>query len=113
MRNEEDIGVEGEDGGGLFARVQVDGSSRRYERRATAGLAPGSAIRVSIGARKGRGKGLGRVARILAYIDPLTGNLVVRMGMYDITKNRRGSEVGPQVVFTSDTPVCGIDSRLV
>lgn len=51
------------------------------------------------------------MARILAFIDPITGKLVVRMGMWDVSRSTRGAEVGPQVVYESEAPVYEVDTR--
>jgi hypothetical protein len=109
IADEESVGETGR--GGFVCRLQADGSSRSYSKQSHVELAPGSCFRVSVGA-SGKKRGLPkRVARLLAFVDPLTGHLVVRMGMYDITATTKGAEEGPQIVWTSDAPVCDIDTR--
>lgn len=109
IADEESIGTEGR--GGLFVRVQADGRSRRYQKQSNVEASPGCAVRVSVGLRGKTGRGIKRVARLLAFIDPLTGHLVVRMGMYDISKTKRGQEEGPQIVWNSDVPVIDTDDE--
>lgn len=113
--DEDSIGIDDTAGRGIVCRVQCSGESRRVEKTASVSSVPGSAIRVSIGSgvgaygKRSQRNGLGKkVARLLAYVDPLTGKLVVRMGMYDISKHRKGVEVGPQVVWESDSPICKV-----
>lgn len=108
VADEEAIGTEGR--GGLFCRVQADGASRGSVRQHHVELRPGSCIRVSVGARRVRGKTVKKVARLLAFVDPITGKLVIRMGMYDISTSTKGHEDGPQIVDVSDAPVCDIDT---
>lgn len=100
---EEDVGTDGR--GQLVCRTQVHGSSHKFSKQTAAELSPGTVIRVSLGVRNVRGKGPKVVARMLAFVHPETGKLVVRMGMYDISKENRGKPFGPQVVHESDTPV--------
>ena len=107
--DEESIGSKGS--GSLTASVQVHGSQRRFSTRASAKLAPGSVIRVSITAGGLRAKKIKRAARILAFVDSVTGELVVRMGMYDISRNTKGCEDGPQVVWRSEIPVVDIEGE--
>lgn len=107
LSDEERIGTKGE--GRIAARVQADGQSRSFQQTSSVKAAPGSALRVSITARDGRSKRFGKTARILAFVDPLTGELVVRMGMWDVTRSTKGHEIGPQVVWRSDVPVCKVD----
>ena len=105
--DEESVGSRGD--GSLTASVQVHGSQRRFSTRSSAKLAPGSVIRVSVVASKKGSKGNRRAARLLAFIDSVTGELVVRMGMWDTSRSTKGSEVGPQVVWRSEVPVVKID----
>lgn len=107
INDEESIGTKGE--GDITCRVQADGDSRSFQTRSSVRAVPGSAIRVSIVPSRKRKSSFGRVARILAFVDPLTGKLVVRMGMWDVTRSTKGCEIGPQVVWESDVPVCKVD----
>lgn len=105
--DEESVGTKGS--GGLHCSVQVHGSQRRFSTRSSAKLAPGSIIRISVVASGKKGKALKRAARALVFVDSVTGELVIRMGMWDISSNTKGCEVGPQVVYRSDIPVVDID----
>lgn len=104
--DEESVGSKGS--GNLSATVQVHGSQRRFSTRASAKLAPGSVIRVSVVASGKTSKGNRRAARLLAFVDSVTGDLVVRMGMWDTSRSTKGSEVGPQIVWRSEVPVVKI-----
>lgn len=108
IADEEEIGTEGR--GNLWCRVQADGAARSYIKQNYIELQPGCCFRVSIGVRPRGGGRTEKVARVLAFIDPLTGNLVTRMGMFDISETKQGKEVGPQIVDVSDVPVCDLDS---
>lgn len=108
VRDEAAIGTKGS--GPLQAHVQVDGKSRSFSTTCSADAAPGSTIRVSIRCGPNKGRRVGKVARVLAFIDPLTGKLIVRMGMFDVSRSTRGAEDGPQVVWDSDGPVCDVDT---
>lgn len=105
--DEEGIGVEGE--GSLVCRTQVSGKTRRFQRQIQADLSPGSTVRVSVGVSGTRVRGDAKVARILAFVDPLTGKLIIRMGMYNIKKNTVGHEEDQQLVYESDVPVVKLD----
>lgn len=107
--DEESVGSRGS--GSLTANVQVHGSQRRFSTRSSAKLAPGSVIRVSVVAGGARAKAPKRAARMLAFIDSVTGELVVRMGMWDTSRSTKGSEVGPQIVWRSEVPVVKIDNE--
>lgn len=105
--DEEAIGSEGS--GSLLCRVQVNGKRQRFQKQISADLSPGSTIRVSVGIGGTRIRGDAKVARILAFVDPISGKLVVRMGMFNIKKNTRGHEEDQQLVYTSDEPVVKLD----
>lgn len=107
--DEESVGTKGS--GNLTATVQVHGSKRRFSNRASAKLEAGSVIRVSIVFGGKGSKTVKRAARILAFVDSVTGEGVVRMGMWDTSRSTKGSEVGPQVVWRSEVPVVKIDSE--
>lgn len=98
--DETDIGIDTPDGGtDLQCRVSVAGG-RSYTKTVAMAAAPGHALRVSVTAR-----GLKHSARILAFVDPMTGKLVIRMGMFVTDKNGRGNEENEQIIWDSDKPV--------
>jgi len=105
--DEESIGAEGRSG--IRWRVQVDGDRERYERSGAVPARPGYSIRFSLGPAQGRRDGIRKVVRAIAYVDPITGKLVIRMGQWDVSKGTKGEEESQQVVFESDVPICKID----
>lgn len=107
--SEDEIGQTGR--GGLVCRTAVRGKNQSYFKQSSAELAPGSTIRVSVGANGRRSKNPKMVARILAFVHPTTGKLVVRMGMFDIAKSSHGRQSGPQVVWESDVPVYEVENE--
>lgn len=110
--NEQDEEAIGSDGtSGIQWRVQGSGKASKYQRSGSVASGPGSVIRVSVGPSRGKSSGVRTVSRLLAFVDPLTGKLVVRMGMWDVSRSTKGHEVGPQVVWESDVPVCKVDGR--
>lgn len=108
LHDEEAIGTDGIRG--LQWRVQASGRVKKTERSGSVDGAPGSVIRVAIGPSNGKRQGVRQVARILAFIDPLNGKLVVRMGMWNVSRSTKGYEEGPQVVWESDTPIVKVDN---
>lgn len=100
--DEESIGIDSPDGGdGITCRVGTTTSTGGRSRTARIHAEPGNAIRVSVafqGANK-RNKSQ-ESARILAFIDPITGAGVVRMGLY-----KNGKEEGKQIVWQTDFPI--------
>lgn len=110
--HEEDEEAIGSDGtSGIQWRVQGNGAGSKYQRSGSVASSSGSVIRVSVGPSHGKKSGVRCVSRLLAFVDPLTGKLVVRMGMWDVSRSTKGHEVGPQVVWESDVPVCKVDGR--
>lgn len=102
--NEDDIGIDSPDGGaGITCNVRANSNTRRIQRSTRASAEPGSTIRVSISFNSERGGK--NSARILAYIDPITGKGIVRMGMFDTSSSAIGKEVGKQLVWETERPV--------
>ena len=102
--DEESLGVDSPDGGdGIECQVRATRAGVGVRRHVRMGANPGNAIRVSI--HFGGGGNSKNSARILVFVDPLTGKGIVRMGMFDLSKNRRGKEIGKQLVWETDTPV--------
>lgn len=102
MIDEDGIGSESPDGGtDIVARVAV-GGKRNYTRTITAKAIPGSAIRLTL-----HFGGLKHSARILAFVDPMTGKAVIRMGMLE-RKGGKVSEADQQIVWDSDGPIYSI-----
>lgn len=103
--DEDSIGIESADGGrDLVCRVYVGGSEgRSFSRAVSTSGKPGRTIRCTL-----RLAGYPHTARLLAYVDPMTGQLVVRMGMLKKDKKGRTSEEDEQIVWTSDAPVYSI-----
>ncbi len=104
MIDESEIGVDSPDNGdGIKCRVHVTSAGGAANRTVRIGALPGNAVRVSISF--GRSSKAKASARVLVFVDPLTGKGVVRMGMYDTSKSTSGRETGKQLVWETDTPV--------
>lgn len=99
-KDENDIGHSKADGSSLSCRIHVDAGDRPFQRSASCAAVVGNAIRLVLSFG-----GTGVAARLLAYVDPLTGKAVIRMGMFDISDNNRGHEIGDQIVWDSDEPI--------
>lgn len=90
---------------GLTIRVGVS-SARVFQKVVGCRGAPGDSVKATICFRGLDGKFIPERARILAFIDPLTGKAVVRMGMVkNDDETGSGQEVDSQVVWNSDVPV--------
>ena len=107
LADEESIGVNGR--GSLYCVVKCDGPKSSYSKKSAVELRPGSVIRVSIGVAGKHPNKPKKTARMICFVDPFTGKLVTRMGVYDISKSRSGREDSMQIVETSDLPVVSID----
>lgn len=102
VTNEEDIGIDSPDGGdGLSCRVSTTTPTGARRRHTQINAEPGNFIRVAVNFKgNGGGKKGGKTARILAYVDPLTGKGVIRLGLYDGNK-----EYNRQIMYETDIPV--------
>ena len=101
LEDEENVGVDRVDGSDIAVRIAVSGRRRRFEKRVEVAAQPGCAIRLSLNF-----PGCDSAFRVLAYVDPQTGKAVVRSGEFRVSDtDKRGHEVGTQLVWESDVTI--------
>lgn len=100
--DEESIGVDSPDQGtGISCRVSTTTNSGSRRRDTRIQSEPGNFLRCSVGFKSvGKSKKSEAEARVLVFVDPLTGNGTIRIGLW-----KDGKEYERQIVYETDIPV--------
>ena len=103
--DEEEIAFEGDTGsnGSIMCSIAVAGREKVTKSFVCQGL-PGHKVRTSIWFRFPDGRRDPVMARVYAYIDPSTGQGVMRLGMFSVDGAKR-EEIGTQLTWRTDVPI--------